>query len=208
MQIVKTSPFPGSKVIFESILDEIPGGVGINVARLDYLTSNVNVDKRFLPAGTPVNVNLVTRVAEVCKSTIALASSTAQAIHVPKLNNYAVGDFLNDGTTSSAISSIDTSNAGYDILNTAEALTYAENTKFGQGTVSGTSAVQSYLPNGMTKDNVWVFDGNADCAIVTMGTVREDALAFPITALYKAALRGFDATGHAIAAAKSLITLV
>lgn len=201
MQIVNTS-IPGGKVIFESILDEIPGGVSLDVTRLDNLTLNANVDKRYLPAGTPVYVNIATRVAEVCKSVIA-TGGTAQAIQVPKNHHYKVGDFLNDGITSSEISTIDETNVGYSILNTAEALVYAVNTKYGQGTVSGASVVLAYTPNGMTKDTIFVGDGNADVAIVKMGTVRADALTFPINALYAVALRGGTAgTGT------SLITLV
>jgi len=203
MQIVNKTIPNGGKVIFESILDEIPGGVSVKVARLDYLTVNTNVDKRFLPAGTPVYVDIAARTADICKSFIALAGSTAQAIMVAKNNHAKVGDFVNDGTTSSAISSIDTTNAAYDILNTAEALIYAENTKYGQGSASGASTAMLFTPNGMTKDNIWIFDGNADGAIVTMGTVRADALTFPITSAYAIALRGgITGTG------RSLITLV
>ena len=197
MQIV-TNSLPGSKVVFDSIIDEIPGGVGINVARLDYQTLNSNVDKRYLPAGTPVYVDLATRIAEVCKSFTALAGSTAQALMVAKNNHAKVGDFVNDGTTSSAIASIDTSNATYDILNTSEALIYAQGTKYSQGSVSGSSAALLFTPNGLTKDPVFIGNGNADSAIVTIGSVRADALTFPISALYATALRG----------TKSLITIV
>ena len=197
MQIV-TNSLPGSKVVFDSIIDEIPGGVGINVARLDYQTINSNVDKRYLPAGTPVYVDLATRIAEVCKSFTALAGSTSQAIMVAKNNHGKVGDFINDGTTSSAIASIDTSNAAYDILNTAEALTAATGTKYSQGSVSGSSVALLFTPNGLTKDPVFIGNGNADSAIVTIGSVRADALTFPISALYATALRG----------TKSLITIV
>jgi hypothetical protein len=184
-------------------LDEIPGGVGLNVARLDYTTKNVNVDKRFLPAGTPVYVDLATRIAEVCKSAIALASSSAQAIRVPKNHHYKVGDLINDGVTTSTITGITTTVATYDTIATAEALVYAEGTKYGEGSATGTSAVLLYTPNGMTKDTAWIGDGNADVAVVTMGNVRADALAFPVNALYAVALRGgTSGTG------KSLINLV
>ena len=196
MQIVSKS-FGGKKVIFESIIDEIPGGVGLKVTRLDYLTVNPNVDKRFLPAGTPVYVDLTARTAEVCKSAIALAGSTAQAIRVPKNNHYKVGEYFNDGVTSAAISSIDTTNAGYDVINTAAALIYAENTKYGEGSASGTSTALLFSPNGITKDTAWIYDGNADVGVVTIGSVRESALTYPINALYATALRG----------TKSLITL-
>jgi hypothetical protein len=202
MQIVSKS-IAGTKVVFESILDEVPGGVSLKVDRLDNLTVNANVDKRFLPAGTPVYVDLAARTADVCKSAIALTGSTAQALRVPKNNHYKVGDLINDGVTSSEITAITTSVAGYDTIATAEALIYAEGTKYGEGSASGTSAVLLYTPNGMTKDNVWIGDGNADSAIVKMGTVRADALTFPINALYAVALRGGTAgTGT------SLITLV
>ena len=197
MQIV-TNTIAGKKVVFESILDEIPGGVSIPVTRLDNETHNSNVDKRFLPPGTPVYVDLSTRIGQVCKSSTALASSTSTAIRVAKLNHWKVADILNDGVTSAAISSITTSESSYDTLNVAAALIYAAGTKYNQGSATGTSAALLHTPNGLTKTEIWIYDGNADVAVVTNGTVREDALSFPITALYATALRG----------TKSLITLV
>lgn len=197
MQII-TNSLPGSKVVFESIIDEIPGGVGVNVARLDYQTLNLNIDKRYLPAGTPVYVDLATRIAEVCKSAIALTGTTAQALRVPKNNHFKVGDLINDGVTSSAITGITTSVAGYDTIATAQALIYAVDTKYGEGSASGTSAALLFTPNGLTKDPVFIGNGNADSAIVTIGSVRADALTYPINALYATALRG----------SKSLITIV
>jgi len=197
MQIVNTS-IPGTKVIFESIREEVPGGCSIPVARLDNETKNSNVDKRFLPAGTPVYVDLDTNIAQVCKSSTAITGSGAQTLRVAKNNHWKVGDLVNDQVTSAAISSITTSGAAYDTLNVAAVLVYATGTKYGQGSVSGTSVALLYTPNGLTKDTIWIYDGNADSAIVTVGSVREDALTFPINALYAAALRG----------TKSLITLV
>ena len=203
MHVTKSTIPNGGKVVWESILDEVPGGVSLKVARLDYLTVNTNVDKRFLPTGTPVYVDLAARTADVCKSATALTGTTAQAIRVAKNNHWKVGDFVNDGTTSSAISSITTTEDGYDTLNTAEALTSAAGTKYGEGSVSGGSTAMAYTPNGMTKDTVWMGDGNADAAIVKIGTARADALTFPITSIYAIALRGGVAgTGT------SLITLV
>lgn len=197
MQIT-TGSIGAKKVIFESIVDEIPGGVGLNVTRLDYLTKNANVDKRYLPAGTPVYVDRSTRVAEVCKSAVALASSSAQALRVPKNNHYKVGDLINDGVTSATITSITTTVAGYDTIAVDAALIYAEGTKYGQGSATGTSTALLFSPNGLTKNDVFIGDGNADVAVVTIGAVRTDALTFPINALYATALRG----------TKSLITLV
>jgi hypothetical protein len=202
MQIT-TKSIPGKAVVFETIVNEVPGGASLNVTRLDYLTVNANVDKRFLPAGTPVYYVPSTRVAEVCKSATAKASSSAQAIRVAKNHHFKVGEYINDGITSSEITSITTSVAGYDTIATAEALVYAEGTKYGEGSVSGTSAALLYSPNGLTKDTIYIGDGNADTAIVTIGSVRADALTFPINALYAICLRGGTAgTGT------SLITLV
>jgi hypothetical protein len=207
MQIVNTS-LPGRKVIFESILDEVPGGVGLNVTRLDYTTLNANVDKRFLPAGTPVYVDLATRIAEVCKSVVALATSSAQALKVPKNHHFKAGDLINDGVTTATISSVTTSVAGYDTIATDASLIYADGTKYGEGSATGTSAVLLYGPNGVTRDTIWIGDGNADVAVVTMGSVRADALTFPINTLYAMSLKGADTTGHVLATAKSNIKLV
>jgi|SRR5665647_558579 len=187
---ITSKSFGGKKVIFESIIDEVIGGVSLKTARLDSLTVNTNVDKRELPAGTPVYIDRAARTADVCKSVIALLGTTAQAIKVPKNNHFKVGDFLNDGVKSSAITGITTTDASFDTLATAEALVYAEGTKYGEGSVSGTSAVLLFTPNGVTKDNCWIGDGNADVGVVTMGSVRESALTFPVNALYKVALRG------------------
>lgn len=202
MQITNDS-IAGKKVIFESILDEIPGGASLVVADLDYLTHNANVDKRYLPAGTPVYVDIATRTATVCKSAIALASSSAQAIRVPKNNHFKVDEILNDGVTSATITSVTTSVATYDTLAVDAALIYAEGTKYGEGSATGTSTALYLTPNGLTKDTIFIGEGNADVAVVTMGTAREAALTYPINALYKVALRGGTAgTGT------SLITLV
>ena len=197
MQIVEND-ISGKKVIFESILDEIPGGVSLKVANLDYTTKNTNVDKRFLPAGTPVYVDYSARTADVAKSSTALASSTSTGIKVAKNNHWKVADIFNDGITSATISSITTSVAGYDTINVDAALVYALGTEYCEGSVTGTSTALEYSPNALTKSEVWIYDGNADVAVVTIGSVREDALTFPINALLAASLRG----------TKSLITLV
>jgi hypothetical protein len=55
----------------------------------------------------------------------------------------------------------------------------------------------------LVKEDAFIGDGNAEVSIVKMGTAREDALTYPINALYKIALRGgVSGTGT------SLITLV
>jgi hypothetical protein len=195
---ITTDSIAGNKAVFESIIDEVPGGLSLVVADLDYTKHDANVDKRYLPAGTPVHVDLTARTATVCKSVIALASSSAQAIRVPKNNHFKVDEYLNDGVTSALITGITTTVATYDTIAVDAALIYAEGTKYGEGSVSGTSTALLLSPNGLTKDACYMADGNADVAVVTIGSVREAALTYPINALYAAALRG----------TKSLITLV
>lgn len=198
MQITNSS-ISGRKVVFESILDEIPGGVGLNVTRLDSLTSG----KEYLKAGAPVYVDITTRIAEVCKSAAALTGSAATVIRVAKGLHFKVGELFNDGTTSSHITVIDASNAGYDAITVAEALIFAVGTKYTQGSVDGASTALTFTPNGLTRDDVYIKNGNADVAVVKVGTVRGDALDYPLPDVYKIALRGGTAgTGT------SLITVV
>jgi len=195
MQIV-TDSIAGKKVVFESVLDEVPGGVGLNVTRLDYLTAN----KEYIQAGTPVYVVLSTRVAEVCKSALAIDGGGATTPRVNKLNHFKVGDILNDGATGAYISAIDTASAAYDILTVNTAVVYAAGTKYHEGTVTGSSVALKYTPNGLVKSAEYIKNGNADVAVVTIGTAREDALVHTMPTLYKTALR--SATGT------SLITFV
>lgn len=194
---IKTDTIAGAKVVFESIIDEVAGGLSVPVATLDYLTNNANVDKRYLPAGTPVYVDYAARTATVAKSTIALTGSSAQAIRVPKNNHFKVDDILNDGTTGATITGINTSVATYDTIAVDAPLTYAVNTKYFEGSATGTNATLKVTPNGLTKDVIYLGDGNADGAVVVIGTAREAALTYPIPTVYATALRG----------TKSLITL-
>lgn len=187
----------GKKVIFETILDEITGGVSLTTAGLP-----VDGVRKYVPAGTPVSVNVATRVATVCKSAAALSGSTAKKINVPKLHFFNVGDLLNDGTTSAAITSI-TSGDNADVLNVGADLISTEGTVYVEGSESGTSTALENSPNAITKNSVYIADGNADVAVVTMGTIRKDALAFPISTAYETSLKKADTAGGI-----SLINLV
>lgn len=201
---ITTDSITGGKVIFENILEDVPGGASLEVtSRLDYLIHNTNVDKRYLKAGAPVYFSESTRIAQVCKSASWITGGSTTAIRVGKNHHFVVGDFMNDGVTTGLISAIVTTVAAYDTITVNTALLNVTGTIYGEGTVTGTSAALLYSPNGLTRDDVYIGDGNADVAIVKMGTAREDALTYPINALYKIALRG-GATGEGT----SLITLV
>lgn len=185
MQITNGS-IAGKVVIFDSIIDEIPGGAGLNVTRLDYLTAG----KEYIEAGTPVYYDPATRVAEVCKSVKGVDGGTTTALRVSKKHHFKVYDWLNDGTTGAMITAINTSNAAYDVLTVNTALLSGAQYSYVEGTVSGTSAAVKYSPNGLIKDSVYIKNGNADVSIVTMGVAREAALTYPLSSVYKIALRG------------------
>lgn len=206
MQIVTDSQV-GRKVIFEDILEEVPGGVSVNVTRLDYTASG----KEFLPAGTPVKVDLSTRTAEVCKTVKAAGTGDTTHIYVAKGHHFKVGDSITDFSFCRIISAISASGTDYELITVPSGLITASGTKYAQAATGAASAYAAsaasqaclYLPNGLIKSDIYIHNGNADAAVVKMGTVREDALAYPLPDTFKIELRGgTSGTGT------SLITVV
>lgn len=200
MQITNSS-ISGKKVVFESILDEVPGGVSLAVTRLDYLTSG----KEYLKAGAPVYVDIATRVAQVCKTTKSAVVIDATHLFVSKGHHFKVGDSITDGSFSRIISAIAASGTGFDVITAPSGLVPTVGTVYNEATAGAASAFSAYayVPNGLTRDDVYIKDGNADVAVVKMGTVRAAALDYPLSAADKIALRGGTAgTGT------SLITVV
>lgn len=207
MQITTDSQ-AGRKVVFENVLEDVPGGVALNVTRLDYETAG----KEFLPAGTPVYVDVSARTAEVCKSVAGAASGDATHLYVAKGHHFKVGDNITDFSQIRAISAIAASGDDYELLTVASGLIYTSGKVYAQAATAAASALYEaassdqaclYLPNGLTKNDVYIKNGNADVSVVKMGTAREDALTFPIPDTYQVALRGGTAGTGA-----SLITLV
>jgi len=190
----------GKPVVFDSILEDVPGGAGLNVARLDYEKKTSNVDKRYLKAGAPVYFDPATRIAELCKSALAVDGGGSTTPRVEKTHHFKVGEFLNDGITGAKISAIDETNGAYDVLTVNTAVTVTEGTIYQEGTTSGSSTALKYTPNGIVKATAFIGYGNAEVSIVKMGTVRKDSLTYPLTTAYKTALR--SATGN------SLITVI
>lgn len=199
MQITNET-IAGTTVIFDKIHEDIPGGAGLNVTRLDYETKNSNVDKTYLKAGAPVYHNPATNTAELCKSAIAIDGGTTTAPRVAKNHHFKVGEFINDGTTGATITAINTSASGYDTLTVDTAITADEGTVYQEGTAKGASTTLKYTPNGLTKSDTYIGAGNASVSIVTMGTVRKDALTYPLPTAYKTALRA--ATGTSLITVK------
>lgn len=118
---ITTDSFGGRNVVFDKILEDIPGGVSLDKTRL-------KSDTEYISAGTPVNVNKSTRVAEIVKTAVCDASSAdGDNVRVLKNHQFIAGESITDGYVVAVISSITTSNAGYDILVVATTLVnYAE----------------------------------------------------------------------------------
>ena len=202
---IKTDSITGSKVIFENILEDVPGGVALNVTRLDYSATG----KEYLAAGTPVYVDVAARTAEVCKTAKAAAGSGATTLYFATGHHFKVSDSITDFVNCRIISAI-TASGDVDAVAVPSGLITASGTVYAQaypGAASGyeaASAAQAalYTPNGLTKADVYIKNGNADVAVVKMGTAREVNLP-PLPSAFKVALRGGTAgTGT------SLITLV
>jgi len=199
MQIVNSDPFGGGAVVWDEILEEIPGGAGLNVTRLDY----TNTLKKYIPAGTPVYFDPATRIAEVVKTALCIDGGGSTTPRVQKTHHFKVGNILNDGTTGATVTAVNTTASDdYDILTVNTAVIYAAGTKYYEGAATGVDVTKYFTPNGLVKSPTYIAEGNADVPVVVIGTVREGALVYPLADALKISLRGGTAgTG------KSLITV-
>ena len=128
-------------------------------------------------------------------------------------HHFKVGDSITDFVNNRIISAITASGTGYEVITVPSGLKYGSGQTYGEAVTGAASTYyapsvsaancERYVPNGMLKDKVRIAEGNADAAIVKMGTAREDALFFPIPDTYQKALRG-----GTTAEGTSLITLV
>lgn len=194
MNIV-TDSITGKKVIFENILEEIPGGVSLEVVtRLDYTATA----KKYLKAGAPVYVDLSTRIAELVKTTKSAVAIDATHLFVAAGHHFKVGDSITDYAFNRIISAISASGTTHDVITVPSGLVITAGTVYGQAYAGAASAYAAsaatqaclYTANGLIKDDVHIAFGNADVAVVKMGTVREDALDYPLSTTDKIALNG------------------
>lgn len=174
MNITQDS-FGGRNVVFDSILEDIPGGVSLDKTRIP-------ATLLYVLAGSPVNVNKTTRVAELIKTAVCVASSASgDAVRVAKGHLFAAGDIITDGYVVCAISSITTSNANYDVIVPATTfVNYAEGVvivESATGKVGGTHAtVTVTIASGKT---ITVNDPSGKSAgiNVSIATAGDDNLA-------------------------------
>lgn len=95
-----------------------------------------------LRKGVPLHVDFDTMSAAVCKTAKVLAGGTTSKVRVPKGHYFTAGDVITkheDGTASPSISTVDTTNGDYDILNLSAAYT---------GLKEGDIIVESVAPTG------------------------------------------------------------
>lgn len=197
MQIT-TASNKAKPVKFEQILTDIPGGVSLEVVtRLDYTATG----KKYLKAGAPVYVNLSTRIAELCKTTKSEVAIDATHLYVKSNHHFKVGDSITDMAFCRIISAIAASGTDYDVITVPSGLVITAGTKYAEAAAGAASAFSdslAYKPNGLTKEDVYITEGNAAVSVVKMGTVREDALDYPLPTVFKDYLRAVSGTGDCL----------
>jgi len=100
----------GRNVIFDYVLEDIPGGISLDKTRIPSTL-------KYLGAGTLLNVNKSTRVAKFVKTARCVADSAdGDNVRVEKGHLFEAGDYVTDGYVVAEISSITTSEDDYDIL--------------------------------------------------------------------------------------------
>lgn len=98
-----------------------------------------------LRKAVPLYVDFDTMSAAVCKTAKVLAGSTTSKVRVPKGHYFTAGDVITkhgDGSANPSISTVDTTNGDYDILNLSAAYT---------GLKEGDIIVESVAPSGDDK---------------------------------------------------------
>lgn len=114
--------------------------------------------------GTPIYIDFDNHTAAVCKSATVLAGGTTTKPRVAKGHAFAAGDkaTVAGGEGTGTISSIDTSNAAYDVITFSAAVTGATaNAVLVEGTTAGAS---DYAPNAVVGSDL-VIDGKGIPAI-------------------------------------------
>ena len=136
---IATSSFGGRKVIFDNILEDIPGGLSLDKTR-------VPSTLKYMPAGTLVNVNKTTRVAEFIKTAICVAdSASGDAVRVAKGHHFAAGDYITDGFVICAITTLTVGTGAYDTIVPATTLV-----NYAAGVVLVESAAGKVATSGAT----------------------------------------------------------
>lgn len=133
-----------------------------------------------LHRGTPIYVNFEERTAAVCKTAKVVNGGTTTAFRVDKGHCFTVGDVvtkLGDGAATPTISSIDTSNADYDVITLSAAYTGLKEGDIvvESAAVSSGKATAKYTPNMVVGEDLH-FTGRG---IPTIDAAYEAVVLYP-----------------------------
>lgn len=174
LQITSTPAGPGSMEVFQSKnLEDVPGGLTLDQ------DLNFETDQN-VQAGELIKYDESTRLALIAKLATVYETTAGTAIKVNKGHSLATGDIIStgaDGGEAYAITSVDQSNADYDIVNVGTSLgsLTANDVLWLSSGVEGVASGAALLPNGILKFDVKP-SANDAISVVTRGTVYERRL--------------------------------
>lgn len=137
-----------------------------------------------VPQGTLLDVNLETREASIVKNALVVAGGTTSAPRVAKGHFFQAGDFVFVTGGAVAVSSVDTTNADYDVLTLSGACTGATAGNYlEQAKASGASPELAHIPNLISSEWLYDFhDGNTiSCVTEIFSDVDTSVFYTPIS---------------------------
>lgn len=137
-----------------------------------------------VPQGTLLDVDLDTREASIVKNALVVAGGTTSAPRVAKGHFFKAGDFVFVTGDAVAVSSVDTTNADYDVLTLSGACTGATAGNYlEQAKASGASPELAHIPNLISSEWLYDFhDGNTiSCVTEIFSDVDTSVFYTPIS---------------------------
>ena len=137
-----------------------------------------------VPQGTLLDVDLQTREASIVKNALVVAGGTTSAPRVAKGHFFKAGDFVFVTGDAVAVSSVDTTNADYDVLTLSGACTGATAGNYlEQAKASGASPELAHIPNLISSEWLYDFhDGNTiSCVTEIFSDVDTSVFYTPIS---------------------------
>ncbi|MDD3907354.1 MAG: hypothetical protein PHF34_03975 [Bacteroidales bacterium] len=137
-----------------------------------------------VPQGTLLDVDLQTREASIVKNALVVAGGTTSAPRVAKGHFFKAGDFVFVTGDAVAVSSVDTTNADYDVLTLSGACTGATAGNYlEQAKASGASPELAHIPNLISSEWLYDFhDGNTiSCVAEIFSDVDTSVFYTPIS---------------------------
>ena len=170
LQIKKTTGIQGMEV-WQNVIEVLPGGFTIDETN----TTLTGVDE--VPAGTLVSYDEATRKVNLDKTATVYETANSTTQKVKKDHSLAVGDIVakTTGSTAYAITAIDRSNADYDVITLATAMSLTAGDVLWLSSAAGaTAAAYKFTPNGLLKNRLTPDGrGNEFVSVVIRGTVYE-----------------------------------